>query len=229
MRGFALAGACALVAAWAAPASAYTVEIGYANTAAGAPTVVATPSIDPDDGTFSWTGTIGGFKLSANVGAFDPAEPEPTLATQLLFSKRFVANSTLYFYITEYDIDSPGQRVTYDSTFTSEPLPAGWSATIKTFIDPTNHAFGATEAIGSANFTGLGQSRAAVSDDPTGLYSITIAYIVRTSTAAMPYANLTADVKDPVPEVSTFAMLGVGFAGMGLAGVGRRKIARYAI
>ena len=106
------------------------------------------------------------------------------------------------------------------SGLTANFLTPGWSVTESTFEDNSNTVFGMANTLATHTFTsGPDIFTALASVSVTSPFSVTELYQI-SSNGLSGAANDTIDVSG-VPEPSTWAMLALGFVGLGL--VGSRK------
>ena len=204
----------ALVATFVAPAANATVFIGE-STDGGAITQIGTSGAN----SASASGTFGNFTASV-VGNSTPPD--------YLFSNAIGAatstGGTLSLYVTATGLTQSAEQL-FLSGFSSNNLLAGFSVTEQTFLDTGNggnNLFSTSGSLlGSQNFTNFGAvQQTANLGAITGPFSITEVYTI-TATGPGTF-NATIDVS-AVPEASTWAMLILGFLGVGFAGY-RRKL-----
>ena len=107
-------------------------------------------------------------------------------------------------------------------------LTKGWTVTESTFEDNSNTVFGTTTLLATHSFTSGPDTFSLLTPvSVTSPFSVTEEFVIR-SNGFSGAANNTIDLSSTVPEPATWAMLGLGFAGMGLLGLIRRKGSRYA-
>ena len=203
----ALSGA-ALLVTLASAADASVVTIGFST--GGAPAVLATGT---NNATFSNAGnTISAFAAPAlPTDLLDSTSLNITMASPLTFS----------IFITAQGLTSPTGLNTFVSNFTSNTLPAGWSVTEATFIDAGNGLFTTGSPLSSATFNAIGTSvKSALGNAGAGPYSLTERYTV-TATGAGTVLS-TISMSAAVPEPSTWAMMILGFIGVGFMAYRRR-------
>jgi hypothetical protein len=117
---------------------------------------------------------------------------------------------------------------TFTSDLTENALLPGWSVTETTYMDNSNAAYGTGTQLAMATAppafakTGL---LAAVSP-LSSPYSLTQEYKITWTGEGS--ALSTEKISSAVPEPSTWAMMAIGMAGLGLAGMGRRSKDRLA-
>ena len=155
------------------------------------------------------------------------------------------AVSDLQIWVTVIGLDvpaipAPGASHNFDfaSSFTENSLPAGATVTQTTYLDPADAKYGTAIELGSETFTTNGAPPAAdYAGNPvvlSGQYSLTELYEITSPASASFLSTIKVDITDlgprpNVPEPSTWAMLGLGFAGIGFVGYRRQRSARFAL
>jgi hypothetical protein len=173
-------------------------------------------------------GVADSFIVSADVVG------TPPLASGSLLTNTIAVNTTgpgtLIIWVTETGLTSPLGEVNYTSGLTSNLFfGAISSVTLSTFVSPTD---GVSPPNGTPldtdTFTGLGTETLSTLDNPgTGPYSLQEVFTIKATGAGA--TNLTIDLRSStIPETSTWAMMLLGFAGLGYVGM-RKARARSAI
>ena len=217
LSGLVAAGA---IAGLSVPAHAATISIGTALNG-GAITTQATGAA-PGPVTFS--GPVGAYDIDT-VSAAD-------LTAASLDSNAISATSTgssdaLDVYVSVSDITGLSGLKSALSGLTVNFLTPGWTVTETTFEDNTNTIFGTMNLLTTHTFTsGPDTFTGLASVNVTSPFSVTELYVVQ-SKGLVGAANDTIDITG-VPEPSTWAMLGLGFAAMGFVGF-RKTRARSTI
>ena len=218
LSGLVAAGA---IAGLSVPAHAATISIGTALNG-GAITTQATGAA-PGPVTFS--GPVGAYDIDT-VSAAD-------LTAASLDSNAISATSTgssdaLDVYVSVSDITGLSGLKSALSGLTVNFLTPGWTVTETTFEDNTNTVFGTMNLLTTHTFTsGPDTFTGLASVNVTSPFSVTELYVVQ-SKGLVGAANDTIDITAVVPEPSTWAMLGIGFAAVGFIGF-RRARARSTI
>jgi hypothetical protein len=140
-------------------------------------------------------------------------------------------------WVTETDIDlgSTPQRLSFVSGFAQNRLPAGATVTETTWFDAGDTAYGTRTQLATDRLTSIGSKSVTSVIDAVALYSITEEYDVTYSNPEPPTALSTISLTTtdgsipvvPVPEPPTWAMMLLGFAGLGYAGYRETKRARF--
>jgi hypothetical protein len=161
--------------------------------------------------------TFGTFTLNT-VSATAP----PVTSSLLSGNSLNVAGSsgTLNVFITASGLANLTSAVF--SSFTENTLPAGYSVQELTFFDQGNGIFALTTPLASQNFTSAGTSNNTNFMNPVAPYSITEEYIITVAPGAEPGSTLNSTIIVSVPEPSTWAMMILGFLGVGFMAY-RRK------
>jgi hypothetical protein len=205
----ALSGA-ALLVSLGSGANASLVTIGLQE--AGVPggiTTVATGSDNASVNGLSY-GTFSANNISATS---TPLLPAPLLLNSTSLNVTNTGgNNTLLVYITAQNVTQATGLNAYLSSFTENILQSGFSVTMSTYLDPFNGLFSGS-LLNTATLTAIGtnvQSQAA--DAGAGPYSLTEVYTINAngSGTASSTINISA-----VPEPSTWAMMILGFIGVG--------------
>jgi hypothetical protein len=207
----------ALVAA-ATSSNAATVTIGLQE--AGFPsfqTAGSTGSATVTSANFPG-GVFGTFAIDSITGSSNPfAFPIVVSGSSSLGTG---TGGTLNVFVTVQGLTNPTGA--FFSGFTENAISGNTSVQLLTFVDPNNGLFTGTP-IGSATFTGLSSSSSGFNIDPAlltnpGGYSLTEEFIITTTGQGSALATITV----AVPEASTWAMIMLGFLGVGLVACRRR-------
>jgi hypothetical protein len=222
------ASALAALALGAASAASASVFISFdgTNTLAGGSFADGSYSFGADCGTMN----CGGFTtvlVSGDTGTL------PTLlhSQNVDATTAAGASADLTVYVTRTDISSPDFDQ-FASTFTSNNsfLFAGvtpFTVTMSTYIDPTDNLFGGN-LISSFTSSAPGASSSnvfATSDTGGGLYSVTEKYVIHANAFSQSESTSPSIIflGAGVPEPTTWALMLVGFGGMGALLRNRRR------
>jgi len=190
-------------------ATAATVTIGLSN--GGAISTVASGA-----GAASFLGSAFGF--SVNAGAFTQPDVTDLINGGTIDTKASGAG-VLHVFITASGLTQPISGVLMG--FTQNFLTAGWNVVEKVWADAGNGIFALTDLLGSKAFNAIGISTAAAAAVyGPGPYSITEEYII--TATGQGTANSTI-VVTAVPEPSTWAMMILGFFGVGFMAYRRKS------
>jgi hypothetical protein len=206
-------------------AEAQTVSIGYSN---GGPIVTLASG--------------AGSASFSDLPAIDVSASDVTglRLSSLQLAVTFFLPGTFAILVSETGLSfaSP-ESVNFVSDFTQNDLPPGDTVTEYTFFDPTDTLYGTSTLLGSGSFTSSntpgGVGPMTVGENLYAPYSLTEVYYVSSPipTQLLSTIDLQTVPLGPapfIPEASTWAMLGIGFAGIGLLGAAkRRKAPRYAL
>jgi hypothetical protein len=167
----------------------------------------------------SFSGSSGNFTTITLDGALGTA-PDVLLGNSIDVASK--AAGTLYLWVTATGLTTPSGSHEFISSLTSNTLTSNWTVAEKTFLDPTDKAFGTTDSLDSHTFGAIGTD--VLTSANFGLvppYSVTEEFIVTAPKAGG--ANSTIDVS-VVPEPAAWSMmlLGIGLIGAGLR-LARRK------
>lgn len=197
----------------AVPANA-AISIGYSTDGGTTITPVASGS-----GLVSWSGTIDGYSTAVNATGF-PLSVQPSLLTNSLNVSTDSGAGSLLIYITQTGLSSYSGGLL--SSFTSNVLSGSATSVLEsTYIDTSNGLWGgALQA--SQLFTAIGAVADTTSVSATGPFSETAVYKLNFNSGAGSF-NDTINIA-AVPEPSTWGLMLLGFAGMGMV-LRRRKSA----
>jgi PEP-CTERM motif len=212
----------------AGTAQASTISIGTSINGGA----ITTQASGATPGPVTFTGPVGAYNLDTVSGI------DLTAASLDSNSINGTSNGTLdtlNVFISASDITSFSGLVQALSGLTVNFLSKGWTVTESTFEDNSNMVFGTT----ANSLTAIQLATNTFTSGPdiftlltpvsvTTPFSVTEEFVIQ-SNGFSGSANNTIDLSGTVPEPSTWAMLGLGFAGMGLLGLARRqKGSRYA-
>ena len=167
-------------------------------------------ALDGGSGSVNYNTTTGGYFFNSN-GTGSPLVLQPNLLTQSVNIAQ-AAGGTISLYITQNNLSAFNGVL--GSTFTSNTI-SNASVTLSTYYSAANALFGGTLLQTSA-FTGTGVF---TGTNLVGLnlpFSETVRYDITFGTGGGNF-NGTANVTTAVPEPATWAMMMLGFAGLGVA------------
>jgi len=213
LSGFALAA----VLATSANASIVTIGVQEADFSGGALTQVA-------------TGTNTAVVLNQSYGVFTINNISGSSDSTFLNSGNSLNTSvsgpgTLSVFITASGLTSPVGGLTFLSSFTEQVLTAGFTVQMLTFLDNANGIFTTTTPLSSQAFSSIGSTvQAADATSGPGLFSLTEEFII---TATGTGGASSTIVITAVPETSTWAMMILGFIGVGFAAYRRKAATQF--
>jgi hypothetical protein len=204
-------------------AQASTISIGTSLNA-GAITL-QTSGASPGPVTFS--GPVGAYNIDAVSGVDLTAA---SLDSNSINATATGTLDTLNIFVSASDITSFSGAVKALSGLTVNFLTPGWTVTESTFEDNSNTVFGMGTLLATNSFTSGPDTFTALTPvSVTAPFSVTEEFVIK-SNGLSGAANNTIDLSGSVPEPATWAMLVLGFAGIGLAGLTRRgRNSRYAL
>jgi hypothetical protein len=169
-------------------------------------------------------GTTDSFSVSVDVTGTPPLSSGSLLTDTIDVNAS--AAGTLIIWVTETGLTSPLGKDIFTSGLASNLFQGAISSvTLSTFVSPTD---GVSPPNGTKldtdTFTGLGTEALSTVDNPgAGPYSLQEVFVIKATGAGD--ANLNIDLRSSViPESSTWAMMLLGFAGLGF--LGYRKMRR---
>jgi hypothetical protein len=217
MKRYFLAATAAAAAAFAATPASAAVCIGIAVNGGA----ISNVGCDGGTGSASYVSTSGPGGYLYNIGGTGaPALTMPQLLTQSInIQQANAANAIIDVYVTQSDLTSLNSSLL--SAFTSNTLQGLASATISSYYSTTNALFGGT-LLQSSVFNGTGVFTGANALNVTGPWSETVRYSLNFNGGVGSNFNGTANLR-AVPEPATWAMMLLGFGGIGFAMRRRRQ------
>ena len=129
---------------------------------------------------------------------------------------------TLKVYVTDVGLTVPLNSVDFKTDFAVNDLADIAGATLTSYFNQNNSAFGTTTTIDSAFFSAIGSANGPGKTvlGVTSPYSITEVYTLTHLAGLSGNDNVTIDLNGvgSIPEPSTWAMMLLGFASLGFAG-----------
>jgi len=222
MKILLLSAVAAVALGVAGTAHASTISIGTSLNAGA----ITTQASGATPGPVTFSGPFGAYNLDT-VSGIDPTAT--SLDSDSINATATGTRDTLNIFVSVSDITSFSGLVQALSGLTVNLLTPGWTVTESTFEDNSNKVFGTTAnsltAIQLATHTftsGPDTFTLLTPVSVTAPFSVTEEFVVN-SNGLSGAANDTIDLSATVPEPATWAMLGLGFAGMGLLGLTRRR------
>jgi hypothetical protein len=179
----------------------------------------------------SVSATDPGFQFSTN--GFDFSSGADLGSTNATISVLGEPGNTITIWVTETDINlgPTPQKLSIVSGLTQNVLPDGATVVETTYFDASNTAYGTATQLATATFTSIGTNAPVTSViDAYAPYSITERYdvtlLLPTPPTALSTISMVTTTEGPIPiipETSTWMMMGLGFAGLGLAGYARGR------
>jgi hypothetical protein len=207
----------ASAALWASSASALSITINGGESPTFPPTFTALASGSSPLTLPATTccGATDSFRVSADAVGTPPLTSGSLLTDSI--DVNATAAGTLIIWVTETGLTSPVGTVRFTSGLASNLFQGAISSvTLSTFVSPTD---GVSPPNGTpldkATFTGLGTETLSTVDNPgAGPYSLQEVFVIHATGAGD--TNLSIDLTSSIiPEPSTWAMMIVGFAGLG--------------
>jgi hypothetical protein len=171
------------------------------------------------------TTTVGNFTISSVNGT---AFPAPDYLSSNTIGGSTSTGGTLTIDVTVTGLTQSALQL-FSSSFGSNVLNGGLTLTEQTFLDTANGIFTTTgptvTQLGSQGFTGGGfQTQVANLGTVPAPFSITEVYTITGTSAGNFNANIDVSA---VPEPSTWAMLMLGFLGVGFTAYRRKLSFRF--
>jgi hypothetical protein len=216
-----IAGALlASAASWASSANALSITINGGESPTFPPTftTLASGSSPLSFPARTCCGVTDSFTVSADVIGTPPLTSGSLLTDTIDVNTS--AAGTLIIWVTETGLTSPLGGVNFTSGLASNLLEGAISSvTLSTFVSPTNGVSPPNGTpLDTATFTGLGTETLSTVDNPgSGPYSLQEVFVIHATGAGN--TNLSIDLTSSViPEPSTWAMMLLGFGGLGITG-----------
>jgi hypothetical protein len=212
-----LVGSIALTAVFADSASASTVTITLEEAGFATQTI---PGIS-GAGSVGVSGvSYGTFQLNNISGTASPLVSDALDSNSFNLASTGTGANTLTVLVTATGLTQPTSA--FISSLTQNSLSTGTTVTESTFLDLTNNGL-LTTLLGTSAFTTSNSPGTSVQTSFTaasGTYSITEEYVISV-TGGGQSANSTIQVA--VPEASTWAMIILGFFGVGFVSYRRKS------
>jgi hypothetical protein len=163
-----------------------------------------------------WNGTVGTFKVA--VSGTDGQPLTQLGSTTSVIKPKNKPAATLDIWIT--DTNLPSLTGFFDSTFTENIVPAGWTITERTYYSAANATYGGT-LLASNVFSTHGTADFTSKIIPlVGPYSVTHQYHLAATTTGGTALSTISLTGTSVPEPASWAMM---IGGFGLAGAAFRR------
>ena len=216
-RHYLALGLGALALGTAGLAQAATITIGTSINGGA----ITTRATGPGPGPVDFNGAVD---AEWNLNVSSGVNPNPLEFDSSSINTSGGGSEVLRVYISETNVTASLTGVRdFLSGLTANLVPAGWTTELQTYINPDNALFGTEDLLSSESFSAIGSHDDAASFDvETSPVSFTELYIL-TPNGTAGTANNTIDLSTSVPEPSTWAMLLLGFAGLGFAGFRSRR------
>jgi hypothetical protein len=207
----------------ATSAGANTISIGYSLSAGGTPAQIATSPV-PGSAVY-FTPALDGYDSNIVAGSdFFPLDLGST-------SEDTAKGGTvpIYLYISETGITYDASKLTFSIGLSEDTLPKGWSVTESVFSDSANTTYGKGTLLATDTFGAAGGSTLFTVTSPIPFdtpFSVTEEIAITPGSANG--NDLSTVSITTIPETSTWAMMTLGFAGLGYAAFRRSAKSRPA-
>jgi hypothetical protein len=225
-NGLLVAAAVFAVAGGASPAGADTISIGWSKTAGGAPKTLATASAP---GSASSTTALDSFLSNAITGTdFFPLDLGASTS-----DAASAGTAPIYLYVSETGITYDASELMYTIGLNESTLPSGWKVTETVYTDAGDATYGKETKLASHSFSAGGFKSISVTEPVAwgAPFSLTEEIVIKPGTKAGMDLSGISVVGAVVPETSTWAMIMLGFAGLGYAafrrGAKRRPVEAF--
>ena len=153
--------------------------------------------------------------------------PVPELSTGFDYATFSIGASDVYYWVSETGVTTSSPLGLHVSLGDAE-LALGMTLVVTAYEDNSDTPFGTANELFTHTFTSttLSDVSAASLEDVTSPYSLTVEYELEKSRLAI--GGLAASGSITAPELSTWAMLILGFVGLGYAGFRRSAKGRLA-
>lgn len=198
-----------------------TISIGLQQTGTngGALTTVAGPAPAPG-GTGIINYSYGTFNINSITSSGDLLPGDNFGTTSINTSTSL--GGTLTVWATETGITNPSPLASILSGFTLNNDSGAFQSTAEyTYVDPSNTAYGTSNQLSTASFTGIGShSETSAFLNLLGPYSITERFVITMTGVGTSNATITMQA---VPEPGALVMFGAGLLGLVVVFRWRRK------
>jgi hypothetical protein len=155
----------------------------------------------------SFTGSFGTFSSITAVGHGESALTPPDLLLANTIDTATSSGGTLTIWITDQGLTSPSGLLPFESSFTANLVPKGWTVDEETFVSATNALFSGTP-LDATTFNAI-STNVQFANAATGTtYSVSEEFVIHANSAGD--ANNTIDLSAQAPEPSVLFLLGGG-------------------
>jgi PEP-CTERM motif len=193
------------------PVSANTVDVGYSFSAGGTPSTIATTSTP---GAASYEAALMPYLSNIDTGTdFFPLDLGGSTQDTAKGGTK-----AIYLYISETGITYDQSKVTFQIGLAENRLPTGWSVTESVYSDSSNTAYGEGTLLATDTFGAAGGTKLVTLTSPVPFgtpFSVTEEIAIKPGSGNG--HDLSSVSISTVPEASTWAMMTLGFAGLGYA------------
>jgi hypothetical protein len=159
-----------------------------------------------------FTGPVGAYNADT-VGGIDISAA--SLDSHSINATTLGTLDALDIYVSASDITALSGVLHFLSGFTVNLLSPGWTVTESTYLNNSNAVFGTSDLLATNVFTAIGADQSLDTRAVATPFSVTELFVVR-SNGFPGSANNTIDLSGAVvPESSTWALMALGFAGLG--------------